>query len=107
MALSQATVTGILDRLEARGLVTRTRSASDRRRVLLALTAAGHTAAARAPAALHGPLMGRLAALPAEHQQRIHDALVAVATMMAPEPGGPGTSTAPPAPDPVAPGEDL
>lgn len=36
--LSQATVTGILTRLETRGLVTRTRCATDRRQVIVALT---------------------------------------------------------------------
>jgi DNA-binding MarR family transcriptional regulator len=39
ISLSQATVSGILDRLEKRGLVTRCRSASDRRKVLLKTTA--------------------------------------------------------------------
>lgn len=36
--LSQATVTGILDRLERKSLVTRTRSSEDKRRVMVAPT---------------------------------------------------------------------
>ena len=39
--LSQATVTGILDRLEAKELITRRRSRTDRRRVFVALTERG------------------------------------------------------------------
>lgn len=38
VSLSQATVTGILDRLEKRGLIARRRSETDRRRVLLSIT---------------------------------------------------------------------
>ena len=49
MFLRPATVVGILDRLEAKGLVTRTRSKVDRRAVDLELTEAGQTLVANAP----------------------------------------------------------
>lgn len=39
--LSAATITGVLDRLERAGLVTRKRTSSDRRKVCLAVTAKG------------------------------------------------------------------
>ncbi|MBP6899311.1 MAG: MarR family transcriptional regulator [Burkholderiaceae bacterium] len=45
-------VTRLLDRLEAKGLVARTRSATDRRVVQLALSQAGHSAVAQVPAVL-------------------------------------------------------
>ncbi len=40
--LSQPTITGVVDKLEQRGLVERVRSREDRREVLIAITAAGN-----------------------------------------------------------------
>ncbi len=82
VALSQATVTGILDRLEARGFIERRRDARDRRRVLLNITAAGRQAAALAPACLHQRLAGNLANLPDDERQQIAGVLRRVAAMM-------------------------
>jgi DNA-binding MarR family transcriptional regulator len=47
--LSQATVTGVLDRLEGHGLIERSRSARDRRRVHLELTPKARALLAGAP----------------------------------------------------------
>ena len=63
ISLSQATVTGILDRLEARKLLTRERSAGDRRRNILKLTAAGRKLVAEAPGPLQEEFAQRLAAM--------------------------------------------
>lgn len=82
VALSQATVTGILDRLEVRGFIERRRDALDRRRVLLNITAAGRQAAALAPASLHQRLAGNLANLPDDERQQIAGVLRRVAAMM-------------------------
>ena len=49
ISLSQATVTGILDRLEKRGLVFRQRSETDRRQIILKITDAGETLLEKAP----------------------------------------------------------
>ena len=49
MYLRPATVVGILDRLEGKGLVTRTRSKEDRRAVDLHLTEKGEQIASKAP----------------------------------------------------------
>lgn len=82
ISLSQATVTGILDRLAARGLVTRVRSESDRRRVMLTLTAAGRAVADTAPSPLQQRFADRLTALPEEGQARIAEVLQQIVTMM-------------------------
>ena len=50
MFLHPATVVGILDRLEAKNLVTRTRSKEDRRAVEVELTDSGKEVVAKAPA---------------------------------------------------------
>jgi len=50
--VSQPTVTGILDRLERRGLVERSRDGADRRTVNVTATAAGDEILARAPSLL-------------------------------------------------------
>jgi DNA-binding MarR family transcriptional regulator len=49
ISLSQATVTGILDRLEKRGLVTRRRGETDRRKVFLQVTQPGKALLKNAP----------------------------------------------------------
>ena len=50
--LSQATITGIVDRLEAKELVVRTRDLSDKRRIRVVLTPTGHTLLESAPSVL-------------------------------------------------------
>ncbi|MGB9428995.1 MAG: MarR family transcriptional regulator [Gammaproteobacteria bacterium] len=64
VSLSPATVTGILDRLELRGLVTRERRPEDKRRVLVSVTAAGAAAAEAAPSRLAKRLTEALSQLP-------------------------------------------
>lgn len=64
MYLSPATVVGILDRLEAKGLISRTRSQEDRRAVDVALTEQGKELAAKAPEVAQVMLLKGLQALP-------------------------------------------
>lgn len=80
--LSQATVTGIVDRLSNAGLVTRTRSGPDRRVVTLDLTDAGRELMSKAPSPLHERLIERLRALPEDEQRAIHQTLERVVDMM-------------------------
>lgn len=80
--LSQATVTGILDRLEARALVERRRDHKDRRRVSIHLTEEGKRVSQAAPKPLQELFAGRLAELPSEEQASIDQILRQVAEMM-------------------------
>lgn len=82
ISLSQATVTGILDRLASRGLLVRVRSETDRRRVMLTLTEAGRAVAESAPSPLQQRFAERLGALPADGQAQIAAVLQQIVTMM-------------------------
>jgi len=81
--LSAATVCGILNRLENRGLVIRERQSDDRRRVLVSLSEAGHDTVDNAPPALHDSFLFKLRALPERQQEAIHRTLSKIVTMMA------------------------
>ena len=82
VALSPATLTGILDRLEVRGLVSRERRPEDKRRVLVSLTTVGRQMAQELPSPLQERFGSRLADLPADEQAVIRKALNSVARMM-------------------------
>jgi DNA-binding MarR family transcriptional regulator len=84
--LSQPTVTGILTRLEQRGLITRVRSEDDRRNVLATVTEQGKDLAAKAPQLLRDSFCQELVKLSVGEQQQILETLQTVAEMMhAPE----------------------
>jgi len=80
--LSQATVTGILDRLEKRELVRRQRSDEDRRRVQIWLTDAGRELLAEAPTLLQEEFIDQLASLDDWEQTQILSSLQRVVSMM-------------------------
>lgn len=75
MYLRPATVVGIIDRLEAKGLVTRTRSKKDRRAVDLELTEAGGKIVAKAPEVAQVLLLKGLETLPDEQFSRVADGM--------------------------------
>ncbi len=84
--LSQPTVTGILGRLEQRGLVRRERSGTDRRSILAVPTDAGRELASKAPPLLRDNFRRELAKLPPWQQSEMLSILQHVAAMMqAPE----------------------
>ncbi|WP_134553529.1 MarR family winged helix-turn-helix transcriptional regulator, partial [Pseudomonas aeruginosa] len=64
VSLSQASLSGVLDRLEGRGLLYRRRDEQDRRKSWLHLDPAGHEALAEAPPLLPEYVIERFAALP-------------------------------------------
>jgi DNA-binding MarR family transcriptional regulator len=80
--LGSATLTGILDRLEERGLVCRTRNTGDRRSVLLSLTEEGRRLFLSAPSQLSGLFRQRLAQLAEWEQTNLLSTLQRVADMM-------------------------
>jgi len=80
--LSQATVTGILDRLEKRALVWRQRSGEDKRRVLVWLAQAGRTILCQAPPLLQENFSLELSKLEDWEQTQILSSLQRVVSMM-------------------------
>ena len=82
VSLSQATVTGIVDRLAARQLVTRERSTTDRRLVTVAITDAGRDLIDTAPYPLQESFLERLAQEPIEEQANIRNTLAKIVRMM-------------------------
>lgn len=82
VSLSQATVTGILDRLENKDLVVRRRDQKDRRKVSLHLTDQGARVLKEAPIPLQEHFTRRLAELPRGEQERIEQVLLLVVEMM-------------------------
>jgi DNA-binding MarR family transcriptional regulator len=80
--LSQATVTGILDRLEARGLVSRARSTDDRRRVVVSLSPGAEVKLRSAPPMLQEHFIQRFLELEEQEQGRILASLERVVSLM-------------------------
>ncbi len=80
--LSQGTVTGILNRMETRGLVTRTRGDKDRRSVVVELTEKGTAVEKAAPSLLQERFHGQLARLDEWEQTMILATLQRIASMM-------------------------
>ncbi|HVA55666.1 MAG TPA: MarR family winged helix-turn-helix transcriptional regulator [Gammaproteobacteria bacterium] len=81
VSLSPATVTGILDRMERHGLVTRERRPEDKRRVLVAVTDAGRMAAEAAPSYLAERLTHALGDLPEDDRRDIQRVILNLADM--------------------------
>jgi DNA-binding MarR family transcriptional regulator len=82
ISVSQATMTGILDRLERRDLVLRQRCTEDKRRVWLRLTPQGHALISMAPSGLQQGFLARLGQLPPQEQVKLRTTLEQIASMM-------------------------
>lgn len=80
--LSQATLTGIVARLEKRSLVTRTRGGDDRRTVLVELTDEGRRILESAPSLLHDKFRRELGKLRDWEQSQMLSMLQRIAHMM-------------------------
>ncbi|MGF1501808.1 MAG: MarR family winged helix-turn-helix transcriptional regulator [Paracoccaceae bacterium] len=86
--LSAPTVVGILDKLEAKGLIERYRSTRDRRIVHARLTAKGREILASAPEPLGARFAERYGKLDPMQRRAILDAVGALADVLAPEATG-------------------
>jgi DNA-binding MarR family transcriptional regulator len=82
VSLGASTVTGIVDRLEAKGLVHRSRSTEDRRKIVLTITDAGRDVTKAAPTLLQDCFAERLRELPELEQATIALSLERVVEMM-------------------------
>ena len=80
--LKHATITSLVDKLVARGLVTRERSVKDKRRVWLNLTEAGGEAITDAPNLLQDIFISRFDTLPDWHQSMLVSSLERVAALL-------------------------
>ncbi len=82
VSISQATLTSVLDRLEAKGLIERYRSRVDRRIVHAKPTRSGEKFLATMPDLLDEAFIARFAKLTAKRRKEISSALAEVAVMM-------------------------
>ena len=80
--LKQATISILLDRLQERGLVQRTRGDEDRRTVRVRITADGLRVLAEAPDLLQTQFGGRFAQLPEWEQAYINAALTRLVALL-------------------------
>ena len=82
MFVRPATVVGILDRLEKKGLAARTRSREDRRVVTVELTQAGKDLVNQAPEVVQGHLVKGLETLSAHRLLLIEDGMEQLVTIL-------------------------
>lgn len=80
--MSQATATSILDRLEARELIVRSRDKQDKRKVHAQLTSQGKAVLAHAPQLLHQDVIEQLEALAPWEQTLLLSSLQRLSQMM-------------------------
>jgi DNA-binding MarR family transcriptional regulator len=80
--LGESTVNGIVDRLEAKGLLTRMRSREDRRKVYLEITEKGRKIMEKTPPLLQDKLAHSLSGLRDAEKQRITETLERIVELM-------------------------
>jgi DNA-binding MarR family transcriptional regulator len=96
LSIDKSSVTGLVDRAERRGLVTRTTSSADRRSTLVSLTKKGRTLVSKATGRFEADVSTVLDCLPASERDvfssLVSRVLVAHATKEEVDPFPPGTS---------------
>jgi DNA-binding MarR family transcriptional regulator len=73
--LNSSTMSGIIDRLESKGLVARLPNPEDKRTVFISLTSKGSKLLDKSPKLLHKQLSQKLEKLPSEKIEEINNAL--------------------------------
>ncbi len=82
VSLSQSTVTGILDRLEKRQLISRRRSDGDKRRIMVRITDGGNRILEEAPPLMQETFVERFSGLQEWEQSMILSALQRLVSLM-------------------------
>ena len=82
VSLSPSTVTGIVDRLEMKGLLKRVRSSEDRRKINLVPSVSGMEIVEKSPSLLQDRLSESLSNLPEDEQVQIAESLERVVHLM-------------------------
>jgi DNA-binding MarR family transcriptional regulator len=82
MRLDPSTVVGVVDRLAAKGMVTRNPDTSDRRRISLVLTEKGTELLQSAPHPAQGHLLAGLEGMNRERVESLHEALRMLVTVL-------------------------
>ena len=82
VSLSQPTVTGILERMEKRGLLTRQRSRHDKRRIMVSITENGRNVLKDAPPLMQEAFVERFSSLQEWEQNMILSALQRLVSIM-------------------------
>lgn len=82
MGIAQATITALVDKLVARGLVTRQRSETDRRQTNVVITTEGHAAVQEAPDALQQRFVRAFERMQDWEQAQLVSSLERVAAML-------------------------
>lgn len=82
MFVSQATLTGVLDRMESKGLITRERSMTDRRKVFIHLSPQGEELAQEMPLPLQDRFAQSLELLEEHEREQINACLERIVQLM-------------------------
>jgi len=80
--VKSSTVTGIIDRLEQKGLVTRIRNSPDRRVITIELTEAGRTLVLNAPPPIQHKIVDGLKKLPESEVEQVINSLSKLTHML-------------------------
>jgi DNA-binding MarR family transcriptional regulator len=82
MMVQSSTVTGVVDRLEQKGFVTRMRNSPDRRIITVQLTDAGRSLAKNAPPPIQQKIINGLKKLPPDEIEQVVNSLSTLTSML-------------------------